>query len=122
MQPGSLVYTQCRLAMSETLRETEDRNRQLFEGAGASLPENVAFALREDTFCNFNESTALSRQAGGAAALAANAYDQCADSRARLRQAVLDWRPAQAESLFADYERETLAANEATIVEARSYS
>lgn len=120
MGPGTLVYIQCRLALLETLHKRYDPIERNAEALGGTPPDAVRFALRDDNFCNFNKSAELSLEPGDAASLAVAAYDSCADNQERLRQAVLEWQPAAAESFMADYRQDVLAMNEATIEDARA--
>lgn len=121
MAPGSLVYVQCRLAMSQTQRKAEQQVRALFtQDLGFVSPE-LELAMRDDVFCNFNESSKLSVQAGTPAESAFAAYNLCPTTRARVEREIRSTHPMQAENTIAAYNRVAVATNEATIAEARTF-
>lgn len=121
MPPGSLVYVQCRLAMSQTQRKADDRARALLTQEVGFVSQEVELAMRDDVFCNFNESAKLSVENGMPADAAFTASTRCPSTRARLERSLRSSNPMQAETALASYSRVALATNEATIVEARAF-
>lgn len=121
MPPGTLVYIQCRLAMSETLREAEDAGRSVLEAELGPLSAEVDTAMRGDVFCNLNESTKLSMEPGTPAEQAFVAQGRCTTTRNQLQAALLAASSFQAPSPLANYDSGTIATNEATIAEARAF-
>lgn len=120
MVPGTLVYVQCRLALRQTAQTAYERRSQRMLSVGGALPPDVDIAIRDDAVCNLNKSAENSLEPGDAEQLAAVAYEECAESRERLRQAVLAWQPIDGERLLEDSRADAVAANEATILEARA--
>ena len=121
MPPGTLVYVQCRLAMSETLREAEAAGRSILEADLGPLSPEIDTAMRSDVFCNLNESTKLSMEPGTPAEQAFVAQGWCTTTRNQLQAALLGASSFPGTSPLADYDSGTIATNEATIAEARAF-
>lgn len=121
MAPGSLVYVQCRLAMSQTQRRAETAARALLtQNLGFVSPEADS-ALRDDIFCNYNESSKLSVEQVTPADGALTAYGRCATTRNRLQRQIRSDQPMQAEAAIMAYDQSVIVTNEATITEARTF-
>lgn len=121
MPPGSLVYIQCRLAMSQTQRKADEQARAvLTQDMGFVSPE-TELAMRDDVFCNFNESAKLSVESAVPSEAAFSAANRCRSTRTRLERTLREGNPMQAETAIASYSRVALATNEATIAESRAF-
>jgi hypothetical protein len=87
IQPGELVYAQCRLAMRKTfLNNYSSRRAQIMQQYG-SVPADLDQALRADAFCNYDESVKEAVQPVAEDIAAAAAYERCASTRELLLQA-----------------------------------
>lgn len=90
MRPGDLVYAQCRLALRKTyLNNYADRKTQLQAQAGV-LPNELDMALRNDAFCNYDESVKAAMTAVDENAAAYSAYAACETSRQQLQTAIFE--------------------------------
>jgi hypothetical protein len=87
IQPGELVYAQCRLAMRKTyLNNYNSRKAQIQQQYGF-VSTDLDQALRADAFCNYDESVKEAVKPVAEDVAAAVAYGNCAATRDLLLQA-----------------------------------
>ncbi|EAU40579.1 hypothetical protein FP2506_05101 [Fulvimarina pelagi HTCC2506] len=89
LQPGELVYAQCRLAMSQTYLKNYNARRAVIEAEmGTTISEGFEQALRADAFCNYDEAMKVAPNAFDEAVAANLAYANCDTTRAAIEQEV----------------------------------
>lgn len=87
IQPGELVYAQCRLAMRKTYLNNYNSRKALIQQQYGSVSGELDQALRADAFCNYDESVKEAVKPVAEDVAAAIAYGNCATTRDALLQA-----------------------------------
>lgn len=85
MQPGQLVYAECRLALRKTYLTDYGTRKAAMEQKFGLLSEALDQALRADAFCNYDESIKASLDLEDETAAAYLAYAKCTTTQQRLR-------------------------------------
>ena len=88
MHPGSLVYAQCRLALRRTYLDDYATRKVALEKQYGPVSDRVNTALRNDAFCNYDESVKAAMDAGDEVAAAHRAYTACDSTRQQLADAL----------------------------------
>ncbi|HEY9057697.1 MAG TPA: hypothetical protein VIN77_11160 [Aurantimonas sp.] len=85
IQPGELVYAQCRLALRKTYLMDYGTRKAAIEQQFGPLSETLDQALRADAFCNYDESVKASIDSLDETAAAYLAYANCSTTQQRLQ-------------------------------------
>lgn len=124
MKPGDLVYVQCRLAMRKTYLQSYASRKATIARAAApthgQVPEDVDRSLRNDAFCNYDESVKLSIQPDAEDILAVGAYDKCSATREQLQQDISAWTGADSVTFTQGERAIVIAQNVEAIREGRA--
>ena len=88
IQPGELVYAQCRLALRKTYLTDYGTRKATIEQAYGPVSETLDQALRADAFCNYDESVKASVESQDETAAAYLAYANCETTRQRLQDEI----------------------------------
>ncbi len=86
IQPGVLVYVQCRLALRKTYLNDYEARKMPIEQQYGPLSEALDQALRADAFCNYDESIKASIDVLDETAAAYAAYANCTTTQQRLQE------------------------------------
>ncbi|KKN80557.1 hypothetical protein LCGC14_0328770 [marine sediment metagenome] len=89
IQPGELVYAQCRLALRKTYLTDYGTRKATIEQAYGPVSETLDQALRADAFCNYDESVKASVESQDETAAAYLAYANCETTRQRLQDEIM---------------------------------
>ncbi len=88
IQPGELVYAQCRLALRKTYLTDYAIRKAAIEQQFGPPSETLDQALRADAFCNYDESVKASVDLQDETAAAYLAYANCETTRQRLQDEI----------------------------------
>ncbi|MEX6505442.1 hypothetical protein [Jiella sp. M17.18] len=84
MRPGDLVYAQCRLALRKTYLNDYAARKKVIEAKYGPIDHALDLALRNDAFCNYDQSTQMVLKQMSDQAVAEAAYGNCSDRRNEL--------------------------------------
>ncbi|MCB8837771.1 hypothetical protein [Aurantimonas sp. VKM B-3413] len=119
MRPGELVYAQCRLALRKTYLNNFAERKAVIEEKYGSLPQSLDRALRNDAFCNYDESVKMLQQQSPEEVIAETAYDSCETTRTELASAFAAASGTPAETLIALERPMIISQNIEAVREAR---
>ena len=119
MRPGELVYAQCRLALRKTYLNNYAARKAVIEEKYGAISLPLDRALRNDAFCNYDESVKMLQQPTPEDAIAEAAYANCDATRGELSTAFATATGVPGDTLIALERPMILAQNIDAVREAR---
>ncbi|MCQ0989421.1 hypothetical protein [Jiella marina] len=119
MQPGDLVYAQCRLALRKTYLNAYNTRKAAIQKQHGPVTGAYDVALRADAFCNYDESVKLVQQGLPEEVIVEQAYQACFSTRTALAQEFASATGLPGEVLTNSERATILAQNREALREAR---